>query len=740
LLNDHGKFLDPDIIGMPSDLQELLYAAELNNSSEPNVIPKVYKDSLDRIANIVYTDLEGVIVYASQLFCETNKCSLDYAIGKTNSEFKSDFHTPDFYKTLWKEVKSGKIWRGEFCNRAMDGTIYWADTKIAPRYDAHGRMCGYIAFRLDITARKEAEVQAAKANDMRLKAEALLNDVVETLPNGVIAYDKDGEVIFFNKALKEIFGQVAQGVELGHHRQDIISQVEQAIMLSKTYDGTKYFTPNASFETHLQRLPNGRWLKVQNRRSSTGTIVSVQTDVTDLKRIEQQMMQQAERDSLTGLFNRHAMFEHLRGATSQSKDTIQPCTLILLDLDDFKAVNDGMGHDAGDALLCHVAKSLESAVKKTDIVARIGGDEFAILLTDTSSKSEFKYVMEDLFAALKESAQIGQNAVNQSASMGAASFPCDGKTPQELMKSADLALYQCKHDSRGGYKVYNARMRRQSVRRSILLDKLRLALKHDEFQVALQPQCAMSNGHHTGFEALVRWKVGRKWIPPEDLISIAEEAGLITQLSTQVIGRAFAMMARLKSSGLNPAIIGINVVAAQLLDPNFVDDLMGLSKKHCIRPSEIEIEVTENVILDRSARKIECALRTLHSKGVSIALDDFGMGYASLKHLRRFPLNRLKIDRSFVSDLLEDEDDHVIVRTIISLAHSLGLQVVAEGIETFEQYQELVKLRCDVAQGFLIARPLDEEGAIEWCKNSIFRSVGHAPDFTPESKVNGIST
>jgi diguanylate cyclase (GGDEF)-like protein len=401
--------------------------------------------------------------------------------------------------------------------------------------------------------------------------------------------------------------------------------------------------------------------------------------------------------------------------------------LILVDLDHFKAINDGLGHDAGDALLRHVAKVLQSALRRTDVVARIGGDEFAILLSDIHADADIKNIMQKLQAKLSEPIQIsGQNIVPM-ASMGVARFPRDARTPEELMKSADLALYQRKRGGRKGYTIYNLSMRRESTRRTLLIDRLKQALARDEFIVALQPQHDMSNGMHTGFESLVRWKVGRRWIAPEALISVAEEAGLITQVSYQLIDKAMAIMARLKLLGLKPGTLAINVVAAQLLEPSFVENLMRLLCNHGLEPSELEIEVTENVILDRSAESIARVLGKLHEKGMPIALDDFGMGYASLTHLKRFSLNKLKIDRSFVNGLMEQKDDHVIVRTIISLAHNLGLTVIAEGVETDQQYQELSKLGCDAAQGYLIGRPMDEGNVRDYLERNRHAGPNDAP-------------
>lgn len=695
-------------------------------STHPNIFlpqfdesPEWYRSSLNEIANISCTDLSGRIVYANKLFCHVNKCSVLDIIGKTNNIFNSGCHPPDFFEQMWKTITAGNVWRGEICNRAMDGSLYWVDATIAPRIDGKGRVCGYISLRIDISARKKAEAEAIEENRKRSEAEALLKDIVDTLPNGVIAYDPTGKIIFFNKASLEICGEVAPAIKNGNNRNDIIELYNSYIKTTAEDYNVVDIDNIYDLTSKIHNINSQKWIDIQNRRSPSGTLISVQTDVTSLKNAENIIRDNSLRDSLTGLYNLGALIGVIKDICNISNCANNTCTLVAIDLDYFKSINDGMGHDAGDKLLCHVANALRLAVRKTDIVARIGGDEFAILLPDIHKEVDIKGIMEKLKTALTRPTLIDHQAVIASASMGVATYPLNGKSPEELIKCADSAMYRCKRDGGNGYSVYDNSMRQERARREFLISELRKALAQDGFGVVLQPQQKMSCQGHIGFEALVRWKVGRRSIAPEDLISIAEEAGLITQLSYQIIDKALAMIARLKRSGLEPGIIGINVVAAQLHEPDFVKRLTTMLEKHGISPPEVEIEVTENVILDRSAKNIARVLKKLHATGMSIALDDFGMGYASLTHLKQFPLNRLKIDRSFISGVMEDKDDHAIVCAIISLAHNLGLQVVAEGVETQEQFQEISRLGCDLAQGYLIGRPMDEHAANTYLRGCI---------------------
>ena len=681
----------------------------------PNIQDDTFRTiarAIDAIAGIVCTDKEGYIFHANDVFCRTSNCELKDIIGKKNNIFQSGKHSKEFYEEMWSCLHANKVWRGELCNLTFDGRLCWMDTTITPWHDSQGEVGGYVALRLDVTARKQAEAQALKENRKRQEAETLLNDIVETLPDGIIAYDDHGQVIYFNKANRDLYEQIAPNLAIGRRREDLAQLLEPGHDLTLTSD------INMPTRQMVHRLPDGRWVQVQYRKSHSGTLVSVQTDVTEIKRIEEQIAMQAERDPLTNVYNRHALLRRLSEIATPtcSGPCAGPCTLALIDFDDFKAINDGLGHDAGDRFLSCVANRLQSAVRHTDIIARLGGDEFAVLLPGAHSDSDIMEIITKLHHVLAAPIEIDAQSLLPSASMGIATFPHDGVSPKELMKSADLALYRCKRDSRGRFSIYDTSMHRERLRRETLTGELLQALEQGAFTVVLQPQLDMATGGHIGFEALVRWKLAGRWVPPEELISIAEEAGLITKLSYQIIEKTLAIMARFKHNGLEPGIVGLNVVATQLHEPNFARNLLALLRKYAIAPSEIEIEITEHVMLDRSAKNIERVLHKLHGAGISIALDDFGTGYASLTHLKRFPLNRLKIDRSFISGLPGDTDDHAIVRTIISLAHNLGLKVVAEGIETQAQFEELTMLGCDFAQGFLIGRPMDERTAARYCK------------------------
>ncbi|MBP6112884.1 MAG: EAL domain-containing protein [Sphingobium sp.] len=542
-------------------------------------------------------------------------------------------------------------------------------------------------------------------------------DIVETIPSGLVAYHQDGRILFSNSAYERLCGTPCATPDGALWPGEVCYPDP----LDAPADSAPHAATDSDTDTealsrpYIQRLESGRWVQVHDRRSASGNLVSVRTDISELKRTQMQVKRQAEEDPLTGVGNRSKLMRRLTAVTRSRRSSDGVAMLMVIDLDEFKLINDRFGHAGGDTLLQQVARRLRESVRKSDTVARLGGDEFAVLMRAVNGR-DAERIAGNLLASICEPLRIGHHAITPSASIGVALFPKDAKTPSELIKNADLALYQAKHKGRRTYSLYEKSVGHRRQRRMRLLEKLKDAIQSRQIDVALQPKCDLSSGRHTGFEALVRWRPGGVAVPPPELISIAEEAGLICELSEIIITRALSAMAGFKHAGLEPGTMAFNIVAAQLQQPDFVERFITLLDVHGLAPCEIEIEVTENVILDRSAGNFASILRKSREAGFSIALDDFGTGYASLVHLKQFPMDFLKIDRSFIAGILTAKDDAIIVRTIISLAHNLGLRVIAEGVETTDQVKLLSNLGCDLVQGFLLARPMSEQQAHKYLK------------------------
>ena len=675
-----------------------------------------YKSALDEHAIVVITDRRGRITHVNEPFCRISRYRPDELIGRAHNIVNSGHHDREFFRAMWRDITEDKIWHGEICNRAKDGTLYWVDTTIVPYLDDVGRAGGYVSIRYDITERKRAEARLLAENGRRERVETLLRDIIETIPDGVAAFDGEERLILCNRAYRELHDTIAQDIETGARFEDL---------MKLALERGQFILPDDPEETVaawlaarlaalrrpagpiVQHLRDDRWLQVRERRSESGNTVGVRTDITDLKRAELIIKQQAERDPLTGLYNRSVLVNRLQRALTRAQRGGYTGALVVADLDNFKMVNDTLGHDAGDALLKEIAVRFKAALRANDVVVRLGGDEFAFILPRFVDREALERLMGRLQKAVSEPVVIGSSRVKPNYSLGISLFPDQAVTPSELMKNADIALYEAKAANRGSWRIFDKTMRSALERRERLAAALQRDLSAERLTIALQPQVSLVDGRHIGFEALARWKLNGQAISPAEFIPIAEETGLIIQLGTFVMEKALASVSAMEKDGFAFGMIGINVAAAQLKDDGFVTRVAAMLEKYRIAPARLELEITENVLLDRGVDMIASSLDALHRLGVRIALDDFGTGYASLIHLKRFPVDRLKIDRSFIDDVEISLDSAAISRAIIGLAHSLGLDVVAEGVETERQLAFLREHGCRYGQGYLFGEPLE---------------------------------
>ncbi|TVQ37074.1 MAG: EAL domain-containing protein [Geminicoccaceae bacterium] len=463
-------------------------------------------------------------------------------------------------------------------------------------------------------------------------------------------------------------------------------------------------------------------------------IWSIIQDVTEQRRNAQRLKALAEHDVLTGLVNRQVLTERVRAVCDHAPQA-RSAAVVLLDLDHFKEINDTLGHDAGDELLKEIAQRLLGALGADDVVARLGGDEFGLLLRPAPgtrlSHGTAEAKVRAVLDAVHEPLTLGKRTVQPQASLGVAMLPDDGSHPSELYKHADIALYRSKALGRDTFTFFDPSMRDDVERRSTIADALRATLATDGLSIALQPQQHLPDGRHAGFEALVRWQHEGRVMPPGAFVPIAEETGLILPMGRAVMHTALATLRRLLDRGLEPGWFAVNVAAAQLKDPNFVAELSQLIALHRLQPRQVELEITEGVLLDRGGERVAETLEAAHRLGVSIALDDFGTGYASLRHLNRFPVDRLKIDQSFVRDIGSDPQDAAITRAVINLAHSLSMDVVAEGVEREDQLAFLRMHGCDYAQGYLLGRPLDPTEVETYLRRQTHDLQTVPPPFVP---------
>lgn len=569
-------------------------------------------------------------------------------------------------------------------------------------------------------------VQDGAAAASSPEAQALLRELTDASPNAIIAYDRDERVIFFNPAYSALFPRMAAVTRIGASLEEML---RHGIAQGQFPDaGTKPETQMAWLAQHLAEhrqpgpsrelaLPEGRWVQLRERRSASGHLVCIRSDITRLKTAEENARRQSEEDALTGLCNRAALFRRLAGLRrgQRGRDPRTAC-LLLFDLDHFKATNDSLGHPAGDALLCEIGRRGRGLLRGGDTFARLGGDEFAILLHGIGTPAQALSFMGRLRARLEQPLAYGTATITPSLSIGVSLFPEDAEDAEALFRCADTALYQAKREGRHCHSFFDRSIAEMLDRKARLADQLRRAIAEEDIEVALQPQLRTKDRRHRGFEALARWSKAAQPVPPSEFIPVAEEMGLIVPLGRLVLRRALSAMREFLRLGLEPGRVAVNVATAQLLSDDFAREVREELAAHGLGAEHLEIELTETTLLDRSAERIVQVLREFNAMGVSIALDDFGTGYASLSHLTQFPVNRLKIDRRFVRDIVASGSPSPIARTVIGLAHGLGLEAVAEGVETEAQMAYLDELGCDLVQGYLTGQPLGFEQAVAYLR------------------------
>jgi diguanylate cyclase (GGDEF)-like protein len=415
----------------------------------------------------------------------------------------------------------------------------------------------------------------------------------------------------------------------------------------------------------------------------------------------------ATHDPLTNLPNRNLFNDRLQEGVARARRNHSGLAVMFIDLDRFKNINDTLGHDAGDELLKEVAHRIKDTVREIDTVARFGGDEFVVMVTDTAPENLTR-VADKLQQAIRQPIELHQCKVVITPSIGISSFPQHGDTPEQLIKYADVAMYHAKNNGRDGYHRYSSDMATKINERFNMENRLQVALESNELYLHYQPQYDLRTQTICGCEALLRWQTGGEQISPVAFIPVAEESGLIVPIGLWVLNQACQQAKQWQLSGYPIMPVAVNVSARQFFAAGLIDEVEKALIKASLPAQWLEIEITESMVMNDIDKAI-AIMENLSAMGVGLALDDFGTGYSSLAYLKRFPLNKIKIDRSFVRDLLIDADDSAITKAVISMSLAMNFKVIAEGIETQAQFDFLLELNCDQGQGFLMSKPISPE-------------------------------
>ncbi|MFM0166190.1 sensor domain-containing protein [Paraburkholderia sediminicola] len=587
----------------------------------------------------------------------------------------------------------------------IDGVHRTTVTSKLPFTDSDGRVLGVLGSYTDITERKRSDLA------LRLQSRALdasVNAILITAPSptgNLIEYVNPAFMRITGYDPAEVIGHDCRVLQRDDRDQEGVALIRQALAANREVSAVvrNYRKDGALFWNQLFIAP------VPNAEGVITHHIGVINDVTDLIRYQEQLEYQANYDSLTRLPNRNLLRDRLQHALIVAQRHHKGVAVVFIDLDGFKNVNDSLGHSVGDRLLSVVAERLARCTRTSDTVARHGGDEFVIVMTDTVDEQSLIAWMERVRASISEPVWLDGTELYVGCSMGASLFPQDGEDAETLMKKADLAMYRAKDMGRNTFQFYQPEMNASAGARLNLERRLRRALRDNEFLLHYQPQVDIVSGQIVGTEALVRWhdpEVGL--VLPSLFIPVAEESGLIGPLSEWVLREACRQNKAWQDEGLPPARVSVNLSARVFQQRDIAKLVMQVLAETGLEPQYLELELTESTIM-RNAEEAVSMLNELHALGIGLAIDDFGTGYSSLSYLKRFPVDRLKIDRSFVSDIGVSGDDETITSAIIALAHSLKLQVIAEGVETSAQLDFLKERACDEMQGFYFAKPLSTD-------------------------------
>ena len=646
--------------------------------------------------SVVITSAAGHLEYCNDSYCQSSGFKAEEVLGTTNP---SD---------VVLAIDAGHHWQGDALRRRKDGSEYWEHQVVSPLRAADGSMTHLVSLGRDITHSKVRMQDAEQA--LLLREQALVSS-----SNGIMitrSDDHDHSIVYVNPAFERITGYSAQEVIGREGRflvRDDLAQPDleeirvalrekregQALLRNYRKDGTQFWN-----ELHIAPVKDSSGL-------ATTHFVSVINDVSERVNYQKELEYQATHDSLTGLANRNLLNDRITQAIAWAKRQTMTVGVMLLDLDHFKLVNDASGHGAGDHMLKQVAQRLSSCIRDTDTVARLGGDEFVIVLTDLPETGDVDLIAEKVMGSLARPFDIGGHDVFVTASVGISMYPRDGDHGEILLRYADIAMYRVKEHGRNSVRQFIPEMGVTAISRMNMESSMRRGLERGEFKLHYQPKIELGSQRIVGAEALVRWQhpqIGL--IHPIEFIPLAEESGLILPLGEWVLAEACRQQVIWKHQGLGSLRVAVNMSPRQFRQEDLAERVSAIFAETGADPACVTLELTESMVM-QDVNSTLVALRTLKNLGLTISLDDFGTGYSSLSYLRRFPIDELKIDKSFINDIHENADDAAIASAIVAMAISLGLNVVAEGVERKEQVDLLMKMGCPQVQGYYFGRPME---------------------------------
>ena len=678
--------------------QEARYRAMFRSMNDGVALYRAVDDGAGAGADFVFIDFNTA---AERI----TRQSRDQVLGRRVSEVFPGVKESGIFSAFQRVARSGVKESVSVTHYQDQSLSLWVENDVI-------RLPGGELFSVfkDITARKQAEESLhLYANIFKHSGEAIM------------VTDRNNAILTVNPAFSRLTGYLLEDVRgrsptllsSGHTPPETYQTLWGSLLESGFWQGELW-------DRHKSGEIYPKWAAISTICDEAGNIthhIASFTDISERKAAEERIAHLAHHDTLTGLFNRYNLENRLSQAKLSARRENEQLAVLFIDMDRFKVINDTLGHHVGDLLLIEVAQRLRASVRESDIVARLGGDEFVAVLTGLATATDAAPVAEKILRALNQPYLIENNMLHTSPSIGVSLFPDDGDTAESLMRNADTAMYHAKEQGRNNVQYFTAAMNVVAGERLELERDLRAALAEKQFEVHYQPQICADDGRLCGVEALVRWRhPQRGMVPPLKFIPIAEETGLIEGLGAWVLDEACRQLAVWRTDGMTGVRMAVNLSAHQLRAPGLVDLVRNTLITHRLGENELELEITESVAMSDPQRAIE-QLQALRALGVQLAIDDFGTGYSSLAYLKRLPIQVLKLDREFVRDIETDANDAAISAATLALAHSLGLKVVAEGVETTAQKDFLIAHQCDVLQGFGIAKPMPGGKLSEWARN-----------------------
>lgn len=678
-----------------------------------------YINAISKIALILFTDHEGKIVQVNEKWCEISGYTEEELVGQDCRLLISHVHSELFVMDMWTTLSQGDIWYQEVCSRNKSGALYWVDSAVIPIASTPGKTDRYLSVSVDITAHKQ--------KDLNLNERIKENNCLEQIWNYMdqdLSTEQICQSILKSLVLALQYPEMAIAmIELGNrefataeHKEKPYHKISAKIMSNGELCGRLQVA-------YLQDLP----FLLPYEQNLIDTIARDLGRWYERKEAKQRIIQMATHDALTGLPNRLLLQDRIEQALVQDARNQKQIAVLFIDLDHFKTINDSLGHEIGDFLLKAVAERLLACVRNEDTVARQGGDEFIVVLNSIGESLDAAKVAQKILDSLGQPYHIHENELHIGGSIGIAIFPEDGTNAEALLKNSDIAMYYAKENGRNNYQFFTKELNKSAHERHTLGLDLRYALERNELVLYYQPVMNMPGNRLHSVEALLRWRhPEHKLMAPDKFINLAEETGLIIPIGKWVLRTVCRQIKIWQDQGYDVPKVAINLSGRQFRDKELIKDISSILNETKVAAKYISLEITESMLIDNIEKGVE-TLKCLSEMGIHISIDDFGTGYSSLSYLKRFPINTLKIDRSFVHDIVTDKNDHTIVTAIIAMAHSLGIDVIAEGIETKEQLRLLIAQKCNHYQGYYFSKPVPVSEMINILKKPVIAKIHAFP-------------